>query len=361
MGKEIKRCSVGTPGNIVAVRPMKDGVIADFEVKFQRCVSATIAPTTGAHLNSRPRIIIPASPRASPSRSAGAGQALAATARARSTSSKEPMAAAIGAIPITEPSGNMIPSTSAAAPPSGGHLAGRVSSSKSIRDRRRQEMDGRSSSKTQVQPAHPASGPPRTSKTDQRRLPLEEALTMEVKGNRDLVAGVPKTLTIQQRTIRDALSEPVNAIVDAVRVVLETNAAGLLGRYRRQRALSCRAAAAQLKTSICAARTETACRSCPWTPQLAVVLGTGPGPNELALLRSRHSLASLSPAIRRAGRARPGGARQLPEPSVSNAAMNLAGTTARSRRGAGSALGVRPRPARQRSPWVCGSTARCCS
>ena len=74
--------------------------------------------------------------------------------------------------------------------------------------------------------------------------PLEEPLTVEVKG-RDLVAGVPKTLTINSDEIRDALHEPVNAIVDAVRVGARAHAARAVGRHRRQghRALRRRLAA----------------------------------------------------------------------------------------------------------------------
>src|SRR5919112_822682 len=114
--------------------------------------------------------------------------------------------------------------------------------------------------------------------------PLREAVTVEVKG-RDLVAGVPKTLLVNSDEIREALQEPVNAIVDAVRSVLERTPPELSADIV-DKGVVLSGGGAQLKNLDVLLREETGlpvmvCEN----PQLAVVLGTGKVLDELGLLR----------------------------------------------------------------------------
>jgi rod shape-determining protein MreB len=115
-------------------------------------------------------------------------------------------------------------------------------------------------------------------------FPLDEVLTVEVKG-RDLVAGVPKTLTINSDEIRDALSEPVNAIVEAVRIVLEKTPPELSADIV-DKGIVLSGGASQLKNLDVLLREETGLPvMLSENPQLAVVLGTGKVLDEIKLLR----------------------------------------------------------------------------
>ncbi|HUU04220.1 MAG TPA: rod shape-determining protein [Myxococcota bacterium] len=221
VGKEAKDMLGRTPGSIMAIRPMKDGVIADFEVT-QEMLRYFIKRAHNRKMLVRPRIIIGV-PYGITEVEKRAVKESALSAGAREVYLiEEPMAAAIGAgLPITEPSGNMIVDigggTTEVAVIS---LAGIVNS-KSVRiggdkmddsiiqhmKRKYNLLVGESTAekiKINIGTAYPT----------------EEPLSMEVRG-RDLVAGVPKTITVSSDEIRDALSDPINAIVDAVRVVLD--------------------------------------------------------------------------------------------------------------------------------------------
>ena len=104
-------------------------------------------------------------------------------------------------------------------------------------------------------------------------FPLDEPITMEIKG-RDLIEGIPKTLTITDAEIREALAEPISIIVNAVRVALERTPPELSRRHRgpRHRARPAAAACSRTSTSCCARR--PACRSrWPRTRCRSVVLG----------------------------------------------------------------------------------------
>jgi rod shape-determining protein MreB len=114
--------------------------------------------------------------------------------------------------------------------------------------------------------------------------PLDEQLSVEVKG-RDLVAGVPKTLSVNSDEIREALAEPVNAIVDAVRVVLERTPPELSADIV-DKGIVLSGGGSQLKNLDVLLREETGLPvMVSENPQLAVVLGTGRALDELRLLR----------------------------------------------------------------------------
>ncbi len=285
VGKEAKEMLGRTPGNIVAVRPMKDGVIADFEVT-EAMLRYFITRAHNRRTLARPRIIICVpSGITEVEKRAVRDSALAAGAR-EVYLIEEPMAAAIGAgLPITEPSGNMIVDigggTTEVAVIS---LAGIVWS-KSIRvggDKMDEAIVQHIKRKYNLLIGE------RTAEEIKKQIgsafPLDEQLTVEVKG-RDLVAGVPKTLTINSDEIRDALAEPVNAIVEAVRVVLEKTPPELSADIV-DKGIVLSGGGSQLKNLDVLLREETGLPvMLAENPQLAVVMGTGKVLDEMKLLR----------------------------------------------------------------------------
>jgi rod shape-determining protein MreB len=210
-----------TPGNIVAIRPMKDGVIADFEVT-ERMLDYFIKKAHGRSLFVRPKIVISVpSDITQVEKRAVKDSALQAGA-SEVFIIEQAMAAAIGAgLPITEPTGNMIVDIG------GGttdvaviSLAGIVYS-KSVRVASN-EMD--EAIIQYIKRKYNLLIGERTAEGIKIEIgsayPLDEPLSMEIKG-RDLVEGVPKTLTLTDAEVRESLSETVGIIVDAVRVALE--------------------------------------------------------------------------------------------------------------------------------------------
>lgn len=223
VGEEAKNMLGRTPGNIVAIRPLKDGVIADFEITesmlryFIRKVH-----NKGFVLQPRPRVVI-AVPSGITEVEKRAVEDSAAHAGAREVHLiKEPMAAAIGVgLPVQEPAGNMIidigGGTTEVAVIS---LAGIVFS-KSVR------VGGDELDEAIIQymkRTYNLMIGERTAEDIKIKIgsayALPEELTLEVKG-RDLVAGLPKTLTINSDEIREAMAEPISTIVEAVRITLE--------------------------------------------------------------------------------------------------------------------------------------------
>jgi rod shape-determining protein MreB len=221
VGREAKEMLGRTPGHIQAVRPLRDGVIADFEIT-EAMLRYFIGRAHSRRTLVKPRIIIcvpfgitEVEKRAVKESAEGAG--------AREVYLiEEPMAAAIGAgLPITEPSGNMVVDigggTTEVAVIS---LAGIVYS-QSVRvggDKMDESIVAYMKRKYNMAIGEQTAE--RIKMTIGNAYPLEQQLSMEVKG-RDLVAGVPKTVVVNSDEIRDALSEPTNQIVEAVLVALE--------------------------------------------------------------------------------------------------------------------------------------------
>jgi len=221
VGTEAKEMLGKTPGNIAAIRPMKDGVIADFDVA-EAMLRYFINKVHNRRTLVHPRIIISV-PSGITQVEKRAVRESAESAGAREVYLiEEPMAAAIGAdLPITEPTANMIVDigggTTEVAVIS---LAGIVYS-KSVRVAG-DKMDEAILQYTKRK--HNLAVGERTAEliktTIGNVLPEEPYETMDIKG-RDLVSGVPKTLTITSKEIQAAIAEPVDVIVDAVRVALE--------------------------------------------------------------------------------------------------------------------------------------------
>jgi rod shape-determining protein MreB len=221
VGKEAKSMLGRTPGSIRAVRPLKDGVIADFEIA-EAMLRYFIQRAHNRSTLLRPRIVISVpSGITEVEKRAVRESALSASAR-EVFLLEEPMAAAIGAgLPITEPSGNMIidigGGTTEVAVIS---LAGVVYAN-SVRVGG-DKMDD--AILNYVKRKYNLLIGERTAERIKIEIgsayPTDEVRTMFVKG-RDLVAGVPKTLEVNSEDIREALMEPVNAIVEATRIALE--------------------------------------------------------------------------------------------------------------------------------------------
>jgi rod shape-determining protein MreB len=221
VGMEAKRMLGRTPGNIRAVRPMKDGVIADFEITeemlrhfIQKCKSRSKFV--------QPRVLV-AVPSGITEVETRAVKESALRAGAREVHLiEEPMAAAIGVgIPVADPTGNMIVDIG------GGTTEVAIISLAGIVESRSIKNGGDAMDMAIVQymkRAYSLLIGERTAEQVKMELgsayKLEKELTMEVKG-RDLMGGLPKTVTITSEEIREALMEPVTRIVEVVRVTLE--------------------------------------------------------------------------------------------------------------------------------------------
>jgi rod shape-determining protein MreB len=221
VGEEAKRMLGRTPGNIVAIRPMKDGVITDFEIT-ETMLRHFIQKVRHRKFQIRPRIVI-AVPSGITEVERRAVKESAERAGAREVFLiEEPVAAAIGVgLPIQEPIGNMIidigGGTTEIAVIS---LAGIVFS-KSIRIAG-DEMD--EAIIEYLKKTYNLMIGERTSEDIKIKIgsayPLEEELSLEVKG-RDLVAGLPKRITISSEEVREALQEPLRAILEITKISLE--------------------------------------------------------------------------------------------------------------------------------------------
>jgi rod shape-determining protein MreB len=221
VGMEAKRMLGRTPGSIVAIRPMKDGVIANFEIT-EAMLKYFIMKVHNRKRLVRPRIVIGVpSGITQVERRAVRDSAVSAGAR-EVYLIEEPMAAAIGVgLPIEEPSGNMIVDIG------GGTTEVAVISLSGVVYSRSMRVGGDVLDETivnYIKRKYNLLIGERTAEDIKMRIgsaiPLREQLTQEVKG-RDLVAGMPKTLLINDGEIREALAEPVGNIIETVRVALE--------------------------------------------------------------------------------------------------------------------------------------------
>ncbi|MCX7819079.1 MAG: rod shape-determining protein [Kiritimatiellae bacterium] len=221
VGDEAKRMLGRTPGSIVAIRPLKAGVIADFEIT-EAMLRYFIRKVHGRRKWVRPRVIV-AVPSGITEVEKRAVKDSATHAGAREVYLiEEPMAAAIGVgLPVQEPAGNMIVDIG------GGTTEVALISLAGIVFSRSVRVGGDEMDEAIVQymkRVYNLMIGERTAEEIKIRIgsayALEEEMTMEVKG-RDLIAGLPKTLTITSQEIREALQEPVTTIVEAVRTALE--------------------------------------------------------------------------------------------------------------------------------------------
>ncbi len=220
VGVEAKRMIGRTPSHIQAIRPLKDGVIADFEIceKMLRYFIQRVHQRRFA----KPRMVI-----CVPSGITGVEQravmeaAEYAGAR-RAYIIEEPMAAAIGAgLPVHEPTGNMVVDIGGGTTEVAVISLGGIVTSQSVRIGG-DELDEAIIS--YIKKEYSLALGERTAEEIKMALgsahPLEEELQAEIRG-RDLVSGLPKTVMVTTEEIRRAIDEPVSAIVDAVKVTLD--------------------------------------------------------------------------------------------------------------------------------------------
>ncbi|MEO8351480.1 MAG: rod shape-determining protein [Chthoniobacteraceae bacterium] len=222
VGDEAKRMLGRTPGNIVAIRPLKDGVIADFEVTEAMLRHFILKVHGKRTFRPRPRVVI-AVPSGITEVEKRAVKESALHAGAREVYLiEEPMAAAIGCgLPVQDAAGNMIIDIG------GGTTEVALISLSGIVFSRSVRVAGDELDEAIIQymkRAYNLMIGERTAEDIKIKIgsayPIEKETTMEVKG-RDLVAGLPKTLSITSQEVREALLEPISTIVDSVRVTLE--------------------------------------------------------------------------------------------------------------------------------------------
>ena len=285
VGRDAKEMLGRTPGNIVAIRPMKDGVIADFEIT-EKMLSHFIHRAHNRSTLVRPRIVV-----GIPSEVTQVEKRAVKDSALKAKASEvylidQAMAAAIGAgLPITEPSGNMVIDIG------GGttdiaviSLAGIVYS-KSVRVAGN-EMD--EAIIQYIKKKYNLLIGERSAEQVKFEIgsafPLDEPITMEIKG-RDLIEGIPKTLTVTDAEIREALQEPVSIIVAAVRVALERTPPELSADIV-DRGIVLTGGGSLLKNIDRLLREETGLPvSVAEDPLSSVVLGTGKMLSNLDLLR----------------------------------------------------------------------------
>lgn len=221
VGNDAKLMLGRTPGSIVTIRPMKDGVIADFEVT-ERMLRHFIAKVHNRRSLIRPRIVV-AIPSGCTEVEKRAVRDSAEQAGAREVYLvEEPMAAAIGAgMPIGEPQGNMVVDIGGGTTEVAVISLGDIVYGKSIRVAG-DEMDG--AIINHIKRNYNILIGERTAEEIKIQIgsafPLEQELRMPVKG-RDLVTGLPKTVELKSEEIREALEEPLQPIIETIKTTLE--------------------------------------------------------------------------------------------------------------------------------------------
>ncbi len=221
VGVEAKRMMGRTPNHIKAIRPLKDGVIADFEV-CEKMLRYFIQKVHASKW-SKPRMII-----CVPSGITGVEQRAVQDAAEYAGARKpvhiieEPMAAAIGAnLPVHEPSGNMIVDIGGGTTEVAVISLGGIVTAQSVRVAG-DELDD--AILQYVKKEYSLAIGDRTSEEIKIQMgsawPMEEELTADIRG-RDLVSGLPRTIQLTTEHVREALAEPVSAIVDAVKTTLD--------------------------------------------------------------------------------------------------------------------------------------------
>ena len=285
VGKEAKEMLGRTPGNIVAIKPMKDGVIADFKVT-EKMLNYFIQKAHNRKMLVHPRIVIGV-----PSEITQVEKRAVMDSAYRAKASEvhlveQAMVAAIGAgLPITEPSGNMVVDIG------GGTTDIAVISLSGIVYSRSVRMAGNQMDEAimnYLKRKYNLLIGERTAEQIKIEIgsayALDKPLTMEIKG-RNLIEGVPKSITIDDSEIREALSECVATIMNAIRVALERTPPELSADIS-DRGIVLTGGGALLKNLDKRIREETGLPvSIADDPLASVVLGTGKMLSDFKLLR----------------------------------------------------------------------------
>ncbi len=285
VGKEAKEMLGRTPGNIVAIKPMKDGVIADFKVT-EKMLNYFIQKAHNRKMLVHPRIVIGV-----PSEITQVEKRAVMDSAYRAKASEvhlveQAMVAAIGAgLPITEPSGNMVVDIG------GGTTDIAVISLSGIVYSRSVRMAGNQMDEAIMnfmKRKYNLLIGERTAEQIKLEIgsayPLDKPMTMEIKG-RNLIEGVPKTITIDDSEVREAVAECVSTIMNAIRVALERTPPELSADIS-DRGIVLTGGGALLKNLDKRIREETGLPvSIADDPLASVVLGTGKLLSDFKLLR----------------------------------------------------------------------------
>ncbi|TLY26291.1 MAG: rod shape-determining protein [Nitrospirae bacterium] len=229
VGAEAKKMLGRTPGNIMAIRPMKEGVIADFEMA-ERMLRHFITKAHNRSTFVRPRIIIGVPSRITQVEQRAVRDSAELAGAREVYLIEEPVAAAIGAgLPITEPSGNMVVDIGGGTTDIAVLSLGGIVYSESVKvagDRMDDAIMNYVKKKYNLLIGdHMAE---RIKVEIGSAYPFEEKKTIMVKG-RDLISGIPRTLVLDDSEIREALYEPISTIVNAIKVALENTPPELAG------------------------------------------------------------------------------------------------------------------------------------
>ena len=226
VGDEAKRMLGRTPGNIKAIRPLRDGVIADFDVA-EAMIKYFVRKVYRRRRIGNPRIVVAVPSGSTPVERRAIRESAESAGARQAYLIEEPMAAAIGAgLPVTEPTGSMVVDIGGGTTEVAVISLGGIAYARSVRVggdkideaivayiRRQHNLLIGESSAERIKIAIGTASPPDDGPGE----------VMQVKG-RDLLYGVPKELAISQRQIADSIAEPVGTIIEAVKAALENTA-----------------------------------------------------------------------------------------------------------------------------------------
>jgi len=222
VGEDAKQMIGRTPGNIIAIRPMKDGVIADFDVTQSMIKYFINKSLCGRTFLVRPRVVVSVPSGVTAVEERAVREAAIQAGAREAYLIEEPMAASIGAgLPVHEPTGNMIVDIGGGTTEVAVISLGGIVTSRSVR-KAGDAMD--ESIILHVKKTYNLMIGERTAEEIKIEIgtayPLDVVETYEVRG-RDLVSGLPKTVEITSEEIYKALSDPVDSILDAIKSTLE--------------------------------------------------------------------------------------------------------------------------------------------
>jgi rod shape-determining protein MreB and related proteins len=221
VGEEARLMIGRTPGNIVAIRPMSEGVIADYTTTA-RMLEHLIKKVVGRKRLFKPRVLVCVPSGVTSVERRAVLQAAKEAGAGEAGTIEEPMAAAIGAgLPIANPGGNMVVDIGGGTTDIAVISLGGIVTARSLRvgGNKMDEVIIR-----HIKTVYNLMIGDRTAEEIKIKIgsayPMDQELTMDVRG-RDMVAGLPRTVTVTSSEIREALSEPVTQIVERVKGVLE--------------------------------------------------------------------------------------------------------------------------------------------
>ena len=285
VGKEAKEMVGRTPGNIVAIRPMKDGVIADFKVT-EKMLTYFIQKAHNRKMLVHPRIVIGVPSEITPVEERAVRDSAYRAHASEVHLVEQAMVAAIGAgLPITEPGGNLVVDVG------GGTTDVAVISMSGIVYSRSVRVAGNEMDEAitnYLKRKHNLLVGERTAEQVKIEVgsayKLDNPLTIDIKG-RNLIEGVPRTVTVDDTEIREALSECVNTIMNAIRVALERTPPELSADIS-DRGIVLTGGGALLRNLDLRIREETGLPvSIAEDPLASVVIGTSRMLNDFKLLR----------------------------------------------------------------------------